>query len=64
MREIKLKIDGMHCDACARRVTQALERTPGTEVVEVRVGEARIKTDDPAPALAAITKAGYAARTA
>ena len=62
MREITLNIEGMHCGACLRRVTQALERTPGTEVVEVRVGAARIQTDDPGPAIASIAKAGYTAR--
>ena len=62
MREITLNIEGMHCDACVRRVTQALERTPGTEVVEVGLGAARIRTEDPAPAIASIAKAGYTAR--
>lgn len=61
MSEIVLNIEGMHCGACVRRVTQALERTPGAEVVEVRVGAARIKADDPAPAIAALAKAGYPA---
>jgi len=61
MREITLNIEGMHCGGCVRRVTQALERTPGTEVVEVRVGAARVKADDPGPAIASIAKAGYTA---
>jgi copper chaperone len=64
MREITLNIEGMHCDACVRRVTQALERTSGTEVVEARVGAARVRTEDPASAIAAIAKAGYTARAA
>lgn len=62
MREITLNIEGMHCDACVRRVTQALQRTPGTEVVEVRVGAARVRSEDPGPAVAALAKAGYTAR--
>ena len=61
MSEIVLNIEGMHCGACVKRVTQALERTPGAEVVEVRVGAARIQADDPAPAIAALAKAGYTA---
>lgn len=64
MREITLNIEGMHCDACVRRVAQTLGKMPGTEVVEVRVGAARIKAEDPAPAIAAIAKAGYTARAA
>ena len=61
MREITLNIEGMHCGACVRRVTQALERTPGTEVVEVRVGAARVRAEEPGPAVAALAKAGYTA---
>lgn len=59
MREITLNIEGMHCGACARRVTQALERTPGIEVLE---GAARVKAEDPRPVIASIAKAGYTAR--
>lgn len=62
MSEIVLNIEGMHCGACVRRVTQTLERVPGAEVVEVRVGAARVKTDDAAQAVAALAKAGYTAR--
>jgi copper chaperone CopZ len=61
MSEIILNIDGMHCEACVRRVTQALERVPGARIEEVRIGAARLKTDDPAPAIAALQKAGYTA---
>lgn len=61
MSEIVLDIEGMHCDACVRRVSQALERVPGAKVEEVKVGTARLKADDPAPVIAAIAKAGYTA---
>ena len=33
--DITLTIEGMHCGACVRRVTQALQRVPGTTVEEV-----------------------------
>lgn len=62
MNEVTLNIDGMHCGSCVRRVTQTLERLPGAEVVEVRIGAARLKTDDAAQAVAALAKAGYTAR--
>ena len=62
MSEVTLNIDGMHCGACVRRVTQTLECTPDTEVVEVRIGAARVKTEDTAQAVAALAKAGYIAR--
>ena len=65
MTEFTLRIDGMHCGACVRRVSQALEATGGLKVGEVRVGAARVSSDqDPAPveaAIAALAKAGYAA---
>lgn len=61
MSEITLNIDGMHCGACVRRVTQALERIPGAEVLEVRIGAARVKTVDATQAVSALARAGYTA---
>jgi len=64
MAEFTLRIDGMHCGACVRRVSHALA-SEGLDVKDVRVGAARIASDqDPAPvdrALAVIQKAGYSA---
>jgi len=65
MSEITLQIDGMHCGACIRRVSQALAVT-GFKTVEVRVGAARIESNEPnaeAKAIEAIAKAGYKAHT-
>lgn len=65
MAEFTLKIDGMHCGSCVRRVSQALAATPGVIVNEVSVGSARLTSaEQPAPidlAIAAVAKAGYAA---
>ena len=44
-QDTKLTIDGMHCDACVRRVREALDRLPGVAVKEVKVGEARVERD-------------------
>jgi copper chaperone CopZ len=64
MAEFTLRIDGMHCGACVRRVSQALEST-GLKVGEVRLGAARVNSEqEPAPvdaAIAALAKAGYKA---
>ena len=64
MSEFTLRIDGMHCGACVRRVSQALA-SEGLNVKEVRLGAARIETDqDPPPvdrALAVVQKAAYRA---
>jgi copper chaperone CopZ len=66
MAEFRLKIDGMHCGSCVRRVTQALSSVEGVAVDEVRIGEAKLSaTVEPAPvdsALAALAKAGFSAR--
>ncbi len=65
MAEYTLKIDGMHCGSCVRRVSQALAATPGVTVKEVRVGAARVLADEATTAdaaIAAIAKAGYAAQ--
>ncbi len=66
MAEFTLKIDGMHCGSCVRRVTQALASVEGVTVNEVSIGTARlISAVDPAPAdqaVAALAKAGFAAR--
>ncbi len=65
MAELTLQIDGMHCGACVRRVSQALGTTEGVTVKEVRVGAARIESDTPSVAIdravAALAKAGYTA---
>ena len=42
MAEFTLKIDGMHCGSCVRRVSQALGGTGGMVVNEVRLGAARV----------------------
>lgn len=65
MAEFTLRIDGMHCGACVRRVSQALSQTEGLTVKEVRVGAARMDSAvEPAPvdaAIAALARAGYIA---
>ncbi len=65
MSEFTLRIDGMHCGACVRRVNQALASTEGLDVKEVRVGAARVASEQQPPpidrAVEALAKAGYAA---
>ena len=65
MAEFTLRIDGMHCGSCVKRVTQALAAVEGVIVNEVRVGAARLtSSQNPAPvdlAVAALAKAGFTA---
>ncbi len=44
---IELKIEGMHCDGCVRRVTALLRKVPGAQVEEVKVGSARLQLSSP-----------------
>ena len=65
MAEFTLRIDGMHCGSCVKRVTQILATTGGLEVREVRIGAARlVSAAEPPPvetAIGALRRAGYAA---
>jgi copper chaperone CopZ len=63
--EVNLRIDGMHCGACIRRVSQSLQSVPGTEVEEVRLGAARVKLAPVASVddlIAKLGRAGFAAQ--
>ncbi len=66
MAEFTLLIDGMHCGSCIRRVSQALSSVENTQVEEVRLGAARLKSSNgqttAETAINALSKAGYTAR--
>jgi copper chaperone len=65
MAEIQLRIEGMHCGACIRRVTQALQTLPGSKVESVRLGAARVQAKGdlvtPKALIDAIEKIGFKA---
>lgn len=42
---IRLSIEGMHCGACVRRVTNALSGVEGVRVDSVEVGSAKVGFD-------------------
>jgi len=62
-RETTLRIDGMHCGSCIRRVTQAINQAGAVEVKEVRLGAARFSAAPGAEeaVLSALAKAGFTA---
>lgn len=66
MSDFSLRIDGMHCGSCIRRVSQALASAKGVQVQEVRLGAARLSATEADAsvelAIAALAKAGYTAR--
>lgn len=64
MRDITLHIENMHCGACVKRVSQALEKVEGVRVGEVRIGGAKVQAPEDVPesaVLSAVEKAGYPA---
>jgi copper chaperone len=42
---LTLSIEGMHCGACVRRVTNALQTVPGVAIGSVEVGSAKLAFD-------------------
>jgi copper chaperone CopZ len=66
MSELVMRIEGMSCDHCVRRVTKALEGTPGVTVKNVKVGSATVDHDGTQASVDAIVqsldRAGYDAK--
>jgi copper chaperone CopZ len=66
MSELVMRIEGMSCDHCVRRVTKALEGTPGVTVKSVQVGSATVDYDGTPESAGAIVasldRAGYDAK--
>jgi copper chaperone CopZ len=64
-QELSLRIAGMHCGACVRRVTGALEKVPGLKVKTVEVGSAAVNYDPaqakPEDIVAAVNHIGFQA---
>ena len=63
--DLKLSIEGMHCDGCVRRVTVALAGVAGVEVGSVEVGSAKVTFDpgqwDAGEIAGAVDRIGFAA---
>lgn len=45
MQDLKLSIEGMSCNHCVHAVRGRLEKTPGVEVRDVKIGSADIRFD-------------------
>ena len=60
---LDLEIKGMHCDACVKRVTNALATVPGVSVEQVKVGSATVHYDasksNPSAIAAAVDAIGF-----
>jgi copper chaperone CopZ len=65
--QLSLSIDGMHCSACVRRVTNALTQLEGVAVDSVEIGSARVNFDQsrvsPDQIVAAVNHIGFTAHT-
>jgi len=63
MATLTLRIENMSCGACVRRVTQTLNRIPGTRAEEVQLGAARVQSDATSEDLIqALGEAGFPAQ--
>ncbi|MBB6142935.1 copper chaperone CopZ [Silvibacterium bohemicum] len=64
--ELKLTIEGMHCGACVRRVTNALEGVSGLKLEAVNVGSAQVRFNPevatPKQIAEAVNRIGFQAR--
>lgn len=62
---VKLSIEGMHCDGCVRRVTNALSAVEGASVESVQVGSATVIIDpahtSPEQIAGAVDRIGFTA---
>ncbi len=65
MKNVTFKVEGMHCDGCARTIKTLVDREPGVKVTTVsfKDGEARVLFDpqstDEDRLAATIEKPGY-----
>jgi copper chaperone len=55
-----VRITGMHCDGCVRRVERGLGKLPGVHVEHVSVGVARVQAVDAQAVVAAVQALGFA----
>jgi copper chaperone len=66
-KALALSIEGMHCGACIRRVTDALGKIEGVQVSSVEVGSANVMFDSEEVTVekiaGRITQIGFATRT-
>jgi copper chaperone len=63
---VKLSIEGMHCDGCVRRVTNAIAAVEGARPESVQVGAATVAIDPatvaPEQIANAIARIGFTAQ--
>ena len=57
MKTTTLKIEGMHCQACVRRVTQAIGKVDGVKSSTVDIGSAVVQFDPEATSQLKIAEA-------
>ena len=67
MERLQMEIQGMTCGHCVGSVKRALGELDGVSITSVSVGKAEVAYDggkaNPQTILAAVTEAGYPART-
>ena len=67
-QDVVLQIQGMHCGACVRRVTNALQNLNGVKIDNVEVGSAHVAIDPqvvrPEQLVEAVNRIGFQANIA
>jgi copper chaperone CopZ len=61
MKQITLRVGGMHCGGCVASVQQALEAVPGVHVDAVRIGAATVTIDERVAGVGVLIDAVYEA---
>jgi copper chaperone CopZ len=62
MAQLDLQLENMHCGACVRRVTMALNALPDTHATQVDIGSATVITSAPYEQIQqTLAAAGYTA---
>jgi copper chaperone CopZ len=67
MENVEFKVEGMHCDGCAKSVTRMLSGVPGVQAVDVSLAEGKAQVSfDPSKAglpefKRAVERAGFKA---
>ena len=66
MKTVEIAIDGMHCNGCVTRATDAIKKVAGATPEKVEIGKARVQLDEaktsPELVVAALERLGFDAR--
>jgi len=66
MKTVDIAIEGMHCEGCVKRATEAIKKVAGAVPEKVEIGKARVQVDEGKASaelvVAALERLGFDAR--